>query len=63
MAPEECVYQRERHAGDFEHRYQTSASDLPEWRLRKVFAPEDLPSGDGLPVGTDACGQLTDSAW
>ena len=63
MITEEGVYQRVREADNRNDRYEPSASNLPEWRPRKVFAPEDLPAGNGPPVNIETLGELTDSAW
>jgi hypothetical protein len=62
MAEEEGVHQRVRQGDDLDKRYQTGAFHLPERRLGKVFAPEDLPASDGSSIGTEAFGQLADSA-
>ena len=63
MAGEEGIHQRVRQADDLDEGHQAGACDLPEWRLGKVFAPEDLPAGDGPAVGAETCGKLTDAAW
>ena len=62
MAADERVQERERKGDDMGSRLQASACSLPEGSLGKVFAPEDLPARDGPPVGTEALGELTDSA-
>src|SRR5271165_6154026 len=63
MAGEEGIDKRVGKEEDLHDRHQPGPCDLPEWRLRKAFAPEDLPAGDGPPVGAEACGKLTDAAW
>src|SRR5271156_2580059 len=63
MAAEEGIDQRVGKADDLDKRYHAGACDLPAMCMRKVFAPEDLPAGDGPLDGTEMCGKLTDSAW
>src|SRR5580658_1523630 len=63
MAAEKGIHQRVRQTDDLDEGYQTGPFDLPEWRLGKTFAPEDLPAGDGSAVSAESLGQLTDAAW
>jgi len=63
MSVEEGLDQVVGQAGAVGQRPQVGASDLPERRLGKAIAPEDHPSGDGPPVGTEASGQFTDASW
>lgn len=63
MAGEEGIHQRIRQGDDWDDEHQAGACDLPELRLGKMFAPEDLPASDGPTVGAEACGKLTDAAW
>ena len=60
MAAEEGIHERVWQGDDLDKRQQTGAFDLPERRLREVFAPESLPASD---VGTEVGGELADSAW
>ena len=63
MAGKEGIDQRMWQSEDLDKRHQAGASSLPEWCLGKIFAPEDLPAGDGLPVGTESLGELSNAAW
>jgi hypothetical protein len=62
MVGEEGIHQRVWQADDLDDRHQVGASSLPEWCLGKMFAPEDLPTGDGLPVSAESLGELSDAA-
>src|SRR5579859_4090282 len=63
MAEKKGIHQRIWQAGEFDDRYEMRTCNLPERRLGKVFTPEDLPAGDGPPVGAEACGEVADSPW
>jgi hypothetical protein len=63
MAAKEGVHKRVGEGNELDNRHQPGACDLPEWCLREMFAPEDLPAGDGPAVDAEALGQLTDATW
>ena len=63
MAAEEGIYERVGKGGNRDNRHQAGACEPPERCLRKVFAPEDLPASDGLPIDAEASGKLADAAW
>lgn len=62
MAEKEGMHQRIWQADDFDNRHEMGTRDLPEWCLRQMFPPENLPACDGPPVGAEASGKLADPA-
>src|SRR5882724_3398011 len=63
MAKEESVHEGVWQGEDLDKWYQTGPCDLPERRLRNVFAPEDLPASNGPSIGAEASGKLADATW
>jgi hypothetical protein len=62
MVGEQGIRERVRQAEDLDEGYQPGACDLPEWRLGKAFAPEDLPSSDCLAVGAESLREISNAA-
>jgi len=63
MAAEEGIHEGVRKGDVLDDRHQAGLRAFPEWCLRKVFAPEDLPAGDGLSIDAEAFGKLTGLTW